>query len=104
MGEIPEYYVPQVQLNMFICNVEVADFIEYVPPETMNIVRVYKDNEWLSRNLKVLDAFWTEVEYYRANKNIQTHLKFPKQKRVLDLTSSENSDESVNLGDYSIRD
>lgn len=104
MGEIPEYYVPQVQLNMFICNVEVADFIEYVPPETMNIVRVYKDNEWLSRNLKVLDAFWKEVEYYRANKNIQTHLKFPKQKRVLDLTSSENSDESVNLGDYSIRD
>ena len=30
-GEIPEYYFPQVQLNMFILDLEVTDFIEYIP-------------------------------------------------------------------------
>ena len=104
MGEIPEYYVPQVQLNMFICDVNVADFIEYLPPDTMNIVRVYKDTEWLSRNLKILDTFWKEVEYYRIN-NIKNHPKFPKPKRILDLTTSENDEEeTLNLDAYSLRD
>ena len=65
-GYIPEYYVPQVQLNMYICNLEVADFIEYCPrTNKLNIVRLYKDMNWLNKQIELLSAFWKKVEYYR---------------------------------------
>ena len=31
MGKCPEYYYPQVQLNMAILNIDKADFVEYIP-------------------------------------------------------------------------
>jgi putative phage-type endonuclease len=105
-GKIPEYYLPQVQLNLFICNLKVADFIEYLPPDTMNIVRVYRDERWLNKNLPILESFWKDIEYYRKN-DIKTHPKFPKQKRILDLTEklNESPDEEITiLGNYSIRE
>ena len=102
MGYIPEYYVPQVQLNMFICNLNVADFIEYLPPDKMNIVRVYRDQKWLDKNIPILQEFWKEVEYYRNN-DIKLHPKFPKQKRTLDLTSDEPEEENILL-EYAFRE
>jgi putative phage-type endonuclease len=93
MGEIPEYYFPQVQLNMFICNLEVADFIEYRPPNEINIVRVNRNEEWLKENLKKLETFWKEVEFYRVN-DIKKHPKFPNKKKVLDLTNYDSKDDS----------
>tara|TARA_Y100000741_G_scaffold273528_1_gene213618 strand:+ start:137 stop:874 length:738 start_codon:yes stop_codon:yes gene_type:complete len=104
-GKIPEYYLPQVQLNLFICNLKVADFIEYLPPNTMNIVRVYRDERWLNKNIPVLESFWKDVEYYRNN-DIKTHPKFPKQKRTLDLKSEDthsNEEEPV-LTEYAFRE
>ena len=104
-GKIPEYYFPQVQLNLFICDLKVADFIEYLPPNTMNIVRVFRDKRWLDKNIPVLESFWKDVEYYRSN-DIKTHPKFPKQKRTLDLTSEDthsNEEEPVLTG-YAFRD
>lgn len=100
-GKIPEYYLPQVQLNLFICDLRVADFIEYVPPDTMNIVRVYRNKRWLNDNLPILESFWKEVEYYRDN-DIKVHPKFPKKKRVINLTE-EFEEENV-LNAYSIRE
>ncbi len=91
-GEIPKYYYPQVQLNMFICNLEVADFIEYIPPNTMNIVRTYIDHIWLEKNLKILESFWKEVENYRLI-GIENHFDFIKRKKVIDISSKKNSDE-----------
>lgn len=112
MGKIPEYYLPQVQLNMFICDLDKADFIEYQPPNVMNIVRVYKDETWLQNNLKILESFWKEVEYYREN-DIKSHPKFPKEKKILNLSPTQkpsdqgnNSSEEteVSLTGYSIID
>lgn len=87
MGEIPKYYVPQVQLNMFICNINLADFIEYCPTTgILNIVRLERDEHWLSENIPILEKFWKDVEYYRKN-DITEHHKFPKQKKILDFRS-----------------
>ena len=113
-GKIPEYYLPQVQLNLFICDLKVADFIEYLPPNTMNIVRVYRDQKWLDKNVPVLQAFWKEVEYYRKD-DIKNHPLYPKPKRTLDLTTktiepeskrSASSDEENDtpLSGYAFRD
>jgi putative phage-type endonuclease len=88
-GCIPEYYFPQVQLNMFICDLEIADFIEYRPPNEINIVRINRDELWLKENLKKLEIFWKEIEFYRDN-DIKTHPKFPVKKKVLDLSDFSN--------------
>ena len=92
MGEIPKYYVPQVQLNMFICDLELADFIEYCPINNiLNIVRIERDEFWLSENIPILEQFWKEVEYYRRN-DITKHPEFPKIKKVLDIRSQHIKD------------
>ena len=78
---------------MFICNLDVADFIEYRPPNEINIVRVNRDEEWLKENLKKLEMFWKEVEFYRVN-DIKKHPKFPNKKKVLDLTNYDSDDDS----------
>ena len=92
-GEIPKYYYPQVQLNLFICDLNIADFIEYVPPKTMNIVRVYRNEQWLDKNLPLLEKLWKEIEYYRIN-DIKTHPKYPKQKNILNFTTKKKEPES----------
>lgn len=70
-GKIPPYYLPQVQLNMFILDLKVADFIEYIPPSIggpdMNIVRIYRDDEWFFNSVKILRNFWDSVLSTRAS-------------------------------------
>ena len=68
----------------------------------MNIVRVYRDQKWLDKNIPILQEFWKEVEYYRNN-DIKLHPKFPKQKRTLDLTSDEPEEENILL-EYAFRE
>jgi putative phage-type endonuclease len=96
IGYIPEYYYPQVQLNMFICNLEVADFIEYKPPDVMNIVRVKIDHVWLNKNLPILEKFWKDVEYYRQN-DIKCHPKYKPPKKILDLRDNSDDNDDVCL-------
>lgn len=107
-GYIPAYYYPQVQLNLFICNLDTADFIEYQPPEIMNIVRVYRDQKWLDKNLPILENFWKNVEYYREY-GIENHPKYPKRKLTLDLstkkeTQDQEDDNMILFNDYAFRD
>ena len=65
-GLIPNCYIPQVQLNLLICNLNVADFIEYSPMDNkINIVRIYRDNYWLNKNIPILCNFWKNVIKYR---------------------------------------
>ncbi len=76
-GQIPDYYFPQIQLNMFILDLELTDFIEYIPDipnknVEMNIVRIYRDEEWFEKNFPILEKFWEEVKYWRT-KDITTH-------------------------------
>ena len=89
-GKCPKYYYPQVQLNMAILNIEKADFIEYKPskgnqPMELNIVRIHRDRDWFDRNVKILDDFWKDVEYWRS-RDIKEHPEFWKyHRKSLDL-------------------
>jgi len=80
-GEIPDYYFPQVQLNMFILDLEFTDFIEYVPPAhgkmELNIVRVYRDEEWFDKNFPTLENFWNQVLDWRT-RDITKHPDYNK--------------------------
>jgi putative phage-type endonuclease len=81
-GQIPEYYFPQIQLNMFILDLEVTDFIEYIPDTIgknveMNIVRIYRDEEWFDKIFPVLQKFWEEVKLWRT-RDITTHPEYDK--------------------------
>jgi hypothetical protein len=110
-GKIPDYYFPQVQLNMAILNIEKADFIEYKPamygePMQLNIVRLYRDRDWFDKNVPILDAFWKEVLEWRT-KDITTHplyekyhkpprkkkLKIEKESKPLFIESSSDDDD-----------
>ncbi len=81
-GQIPEYYFPQVQMNMFIMDLEVTDFIEYIPSATgksveINIVRIFRDDDWFDSVFYILEKFWTDVKYWRT-KDITTHPDYDK--------------------------
>jgi predicted phage-related endonuclease len=81
-GQIPEYYFPQVQLNMFILDLEVTDFIEYIPniagkSVEINIVRIFRDDDWFERIFPTLEKFWADVCYWRTQ-DITTHPDYDK--------------------------
>lgn len=80
LGKIPEYYYPQVQLNMAILNIDKADFIEYKPstqgtPFVLNIVRIQRSHKWLSENLPILEDFWNQVLLWRQ-RDIREHPEY----------------------------
>ena len=81
-GKVPEYYYPQVQLNMAILNIEKADYIEYKPPingddMVLNIVRIQRDRNWFDKNFPILESFWNSVVEWRA-KDITEHPEYNK--------------------------
>ena len=79
-GYIPEYYYPQVQLNLFICDLSIADFIEFCPKTNkLNIVRIKKDLVWINKYTQILIDFWNQVKYYR-NIGIEYHAEYIKKK------------------------
>ena len=58
-GVIPAHYYAQVQINMLICGLPHADFVEYRPPPNfeLNIVRVTPDHAWIRAAIPRLRAF-----------------------------------------------
>ena len=58
-GAIPKQYYAQVQINMLICGLPRADFVEYRPPPNfqLNIVRVVPDHAWLRAALPRIQHF-----------------------------------------------
>jgi putative phage-type endonuclease len=84
MGEVPHHYLSQVLLNLEICNLEMAHFIEFIPPTerdgedyTINIVEVPRNREWFSKELPKMRQFWDDVLFYRRE-GIHTHPKYIK--------------------------
>jgi putative phage-type endonuclease len=74
MGEIPEHYLSQVLMNMEICNLNKAAFIEYRPASMtdnnemiFNVVHIDRDPNWIKSVHPILDAFWKAVVHYREN-------------------------------------
>jgi putative phage-type endonuclease len=79
-GEVPEHYLAQVLLNMEICNLDLAHFIEFIPGNTdddfeINIVELKRDHEWFAEKLPILKEFWDSVMYYRSV-GIDKHPKY----------------------------
>jgi len=69
-------------LNMYICNVKHAAFIEYKPSAsidsmTLNIVHYERDDDWLRTRIPVLKEFWNQVEYWRKT-GIENHPEYKK--------------------------
>jgi putative phage-type endonuclease len=82
MGEVPHHYLSQVLLNLEICDLEIAHFIEFVPGNSddsfqINVVEVKRDREWFSRELPKMKDFWDSIVKYRAD-GIQTHPMYRK--------------------------
>ena len=97
-GEVPEHYLAQVLLNMEICNLELAHFIEFVPGKSdtdfeINIVEVPRNRKWFTDSLPILREFWDSVKKYREI-GIDKHPKYSGKNEknekskgiVLDLT------------------
>jgi len=84
MGEVPHHYLSQVLLNLEICDLEIAHFIEYIPSKSedpedyvINIVEVPRNREWFSKELPKIKEFWDQVIFYRKE-GIQNHPKYIK--------------------------
>ena len=80
MGEVPHHYLSQVLLNLEICDLELAHFIEFVPGKSdddfiLNVVEVKRDREWFSKELPKMKKFWDDVLRYRVE-GIHTHSKY----------------------------
>ena len=88
MGEVPHHYLSQVLLNLEICDLELAHFIEFVPGNSdtdfiINVVEVKRDRKWFSKELPNMKKFWDDVIRYRQY-GIQKHPKYrpPKEKKI----------------------
>jgi len=77
MGEVPHHYLSQVLLNLEICNLELAHFIEFIPGNSdddyvINIVEVKRDRVWFANQLPKMKKFWDSVLEAR-DKGIETN-------------------------------
>jgi putative phage-type endonuclease len=62
-NEVPPYYLPQVQLQLEVTDLEECDFIQYKPgpPEEYVVIRVKRDREWFAKNLPAMRLAWDRV-------------------------------------------
>lgn len=67
---VPVYYMPQVQLQLEICELDVAFFVQFKPSSMifegqLDIVIVKRDPEWFAASFPVFRQFWNEVENFK---------------------------------------
>lgn len=86
-NEVPEHYLPQLQLLMEILNLEECDFIQYKPleitwpaAEEFMVTHVKRDRQWFATQLPVMEAFWNRVVYHRQH-GVEALIKPPKVSR-----------------------
>jgi putative phage-type endonuclease len=84
--EVPEHYMPQLQLLMEILDLEECDFIQYKPeeltwpnPPEFMVTNVKRSREWFYEQLPVMDAFWKRVLWHREH-GVQDLLEKTKKK------------------------
>lgn len=89
-GEIPEYYMPQVQVVMETTNLDMCHFIQYQPPKflgdpnrVLDIKAIPRDKGWWHKNKPKMKSFWDEVLHYRTI-GIEKHPKYDKWKKKVD--------------------
>ena len=88
--EVPEHYMPQLQLCMDILELEEADFIQYKPadfnwpkPEEFVVVNVKRDRGWFEKYLPVMKDFWDKVIYHREHGIEEPEKKKRKKKELI---------------------
>ena len=97
-GEVPHHYLSQVLLNLEICDLELAHFIEFVPGKAdndyeINIVEVHRDREWFRENVGKMKEFWDSVLKYREI-GIEKH---PKYLKTPSKRKNDSPDQGVTL-------
>ena len=70
-AKVPKHYLPQVQLQLEITDLEECDFIQYRPasaegtvprsPEEYVVVRVKRDRGWFAKHLPAMKAAWDRI-------------------------------------------
>lgn len=65
-AKVPKHYLPQIQLQLEITDLEECDFIQYRPPgegkaEEYVVVRVQRDRAWFEHNLPAMEAAWSRI-------------------------------------------
>ena len=73
-GEVPEHYMPQVQVQLEVCDLEACAFVQWQPAhlsyngqEFFDITIVQRDREWFAKNKDALYSFWEDLMEARAN-------------------------------------
>lgn len=71
-GVVPKYYMNQVLMGLEVFNLEECHFIQFRPatgttPEEFDVTVVYRDKDWLSKNLRAFERFWEAVDAYRIH-------------------------------------
>ena len=93
-NEIPEHYIPQVLVCLETLDLEMAHFIEYVPPELRGgeeifyVTRIARDREWFTEKLPVMRDFWEKMRICQDD-NDKIQELFPgrqiKKKKTIDI-------------------
>jgi putative phage-type endonuclease len=95
--EVPEHYMPQLQLLMDILDLDEAVFIQYKPdeitwpaPEEFVITIVPRDRDWMVVNVPKMKALWDKVLWHREN-GVDDILSKNKPKRTYVARKKPNS-------------
>jgi putative phage-type endonuclease len=100
-AKVPKHYLPQVQLQLEITDLEECDFVQYRPAKTEGaepefvVVRVKRDREWFSKNLPAMKAAWDRIVNGREHGLCElvdepVHLQF-KNEIVCELVEDEDT-------------
>lgn len=73
-GEVPEHYMPQVQTQMEVCDLDRCAFVQWQPAhlapngtEVFDVVIVERDRGWFQCHEPALRAFWEDLMERRAS-------------------------------------
>jgi hypothetical protein len=71
-GEVPHHYMPQILLQLEVCDLEECIFAQYKPAHMcdgdepyMDITIVKRDREWFAKHLPIIKKFHDEMEERR---------------------------------------
>jgi len=73
-GVVPHHYVPQIQVQMEVCDLEETLFIQYKPSHMtedgrpfVDIATIRRDRDWFERHKSELQKFWEEMTERRQH-------------------------------------
>ena len=59
-GKIPVYYMPQVQHQIYVCNVDICHYYSFTGSDGI-VVPVLRDNEYIARMIELEHEFYQEM-------------------------------------------